>query len=73
LQYCNCLFSHRVFHDLMQRFYQSRRLPAHPEIIQTMQAAKLGISPATIERRAKTVYSWLSWVVGLVQANVDLA
>jgi len=71
LQYCDCLFSHRIFNELMHRFFRTGSIPSLPEIIQTLQAAKLGIARATIERRAKTVYSWLAWVAGLVQANVN--
>jgi len=76
LQYCNCLFSHRIFNELMQRFFQYGRLPALETIIQTMQFAQivqLDIAPATLRRRAQTVYSWLNWVASLVQSKINLA
>jgi len=76
LQYCDCLFSHRIFNELMQQFFRTGRMPVHAAIIQTMQTARLAqrdLAPTTLSRRAKTVYSWLNWIINLVQSKLDLA
>jgi len=76
LQYCDCLFSHRIFNELMRQFFRTGRIPVHVAIIQTMQTTRtvqLDLAPATLSRRAKTVYSWLSWVISLVQSKFDLS
>jgi hypothetical protein len=68
LAYCAQILSHKVFGDVLRKWFEKGNMPVTGDIIQIMKASNLYHveSDSTFERRSSTVKSWLNWILGLV-------
>ncbi len=68
LDFCRLILRHRVFADVLSRYFETGVMPSNSEITQFMKQAVIYKvkSDATFERRASTIRSWIEWIVGLI-------
>lgn len=68
LDFCHLILQHKVFADVLNRYFEKGVMPSYSEITQFMKKAnlyKIG-SNSTFERRASTIRSWIEWIVCLI-------
>ena len=67
MAFCECILSHKVFHDVMTFVCEAGRIPDKTKIVQLMKNTKLFNvdSDSTYDRRASTVRGWISWILSL--------
>lgn len=70
LAYCRCILSHKVFGEIFQGYLERGKMPSTEEIMETMKHSNLYhiMSDNTFNRRASTIKSWVSWMIGLTKA-----
>lgn len=68
LAFCSLILSHKVFYDVINKYFDSGVMPLNDEIIQLMKRSNLYKveSESTFKRRASTIRGWIEWIVGLV-------
>ena len=68
LAYCNCILSHKVFYDTLQKYLDNGKMPSTNDIINIMKCSKLYNvgSNSTFERRSSTIKGWLNWIISLI-------
>jgi hypothetical protein len=62
-----CMFERRVFNEAFQLYLKQYEKPSKEQVVEIMEAARLGISGTTIPRRAQTVLHWIDWVLKLTR------
>ena len=68
LDFCCLILRHKVFSDVLKKYFETGIMPSNSEIIQFMKQSNLYKveSDSTFERRASTVRSWIEWIVCLI-------
>lgn len=68
LAYCDCILSHKVFSDTLQKHFETGSMPSTGDIVEIMKQSNLYNmgSESTFERRSSTIKSWLNWIIGLI-------
>jgi len=68
LAYCNCILSHKVFAEILYKYFETGNMPSTEKVIQIMRHSNLHRikSDTTFDRRSSTIRSWLNWIVGLI-------
>ncbi len=68
LDFCCLILHHKVFSDVLRKYFETGIMPSNSEIIQFMKRSNLYKveSDSTFERRASTVRSWIEWIVCLI-------
>lgn len=68
LAYCDLILSHRVFNEILRKYFGRGVMPSEQEIIQVMKTSNLYNveSESTFERRSSTIRGWINWIIGLV-------
>ena len=68
LALCECILSHSVFHEALTSYFSTGYMPEIKDIITIIQRSNLKcpIFGDTLTRRASTIRSWLSWIIGLI-------
>lgn len=66
--FCFLILRHKVFVDVLKKYFETGIMPSNVEIIQFMKQANLyGVkSDSTFKRRAFTIRGWIEWIVGLI-------
>lgn len=67
LALCECILSHRVFHEALKLYFSTGNLSDINEIIIIMKESELYNidGEETFKRRAGTIRSWLNWIANL--------
>lgn len=68
LAFCECILSHKIFHDILRMSFESGKILPDNKIINMMkeyQLYNIG-STETFKRRAGTIKSWINWIINLV-------
>ena len=68
LALCELIMSHRVFHEAMTLYFSTGHLPEIRDItaIITRSDLQKPITGGTLPRRAKTLRSWINWIISLI-------
>ena len=68
LAYCRCILSHKVFYEVLKKYFNSGEMPNKNEIMQIMAKSNLNNikSNETFKRRSSTVKSWINWIISLI-------
>lgn len=68
LDFCYQILRHKVFADVLKRYFETGVMPSTDEITLFMKQANLYKveSDVTFKRRASTIRGWIEWVVGLI-------
>lgn len=68
LNFCKLILSHKVFSDVLKKYFETGIMPSNEEIMQYMKHANLYKveSEVTFKRRASTIRGWIEWIVGLI-------
>ena len=68
LAYCDCILSHKVFSDTLNKYFAIGNPPSRDEIICIMKQYDLyGVkADSTFERRSSTIKGWINWIIGLI-------
>lgn len=66
--FCRLILRHKVFADVLKRYFETGVMPSNDEIILFMKNANLYKveSDVTFKRRASTIRGWIEWIVGLI-------
>ena len=68
LAFCECILSHKIFNDVLQRYFSNGIMLDKNEIVKLMKQANLYNmeSDETFARRASSIKHWIEWIVGLI-------
>lgn len=68
LAFCRRILQHKVFADVLKRYFESGVMPSNGEITCLMKQSDLYKvkSDDTFKRRASTIRGWIEWIVGLI-------
>lgn len=68
LAYCKCILSHKLFADVLKKYFSCGIMPSTSSIIDMMKQSDLYNikSDSTFRRRAATIRSWINWIVSLI-------
>ena len=68
LAYCDCILSHKIFSDTLQKYLESGNMPPTSDIVNIMKNSNLHKieSDSTFERRSSTIKGWLNWIIGMI-------
>lgn len=68
LAFCQCILSHKVFHDVLNDYLSKGKMPEKYEIVKLMKRTNPHNvqSDETFNRRASTIRHWIDWIVGLI-------
>lgn len=68
LDFCYQILRHKVFVDVLKKYFETGVMPSTDEIILLMKQAALYKveSDETFKRRASTIRGWVEWIVGLI-------
>lgn len=68
LSFCFQILCHKVFADVLKRYFETGVMPSNKEITKIMKQAHLYKvkSDVTFGRRASTIRGWIEWIVGLI-------
>ncbi|MDD6396176.1 MAG: transcriptional regulator [Firmicutes bacterium] len=68
LDFCRRILRHKVFADVLKRYFESGVMPSNGEITRIMKQSDLYKvkSDDTFKRRASTIRGWIEWIVGLI-------
>jgi len=68
LQFAKAIISHRVFKDVLIKYFESAKPLSKEEIVAIMKKCDLYkvASPSTYNRRSSTISSWINWIISLV-------
>ncbi|KLA46502.1 type II restriction enzyme [Ligilactobacillus ruminis] len=61
------IFKHKIFHQLYEEIRKKGCLPDGKIVMKKMKDMNVCDSESTIERRSRTVISWLEWIFNLVE------
>ena len=68
LSYCKCILSHKVFSDILKKYFERGAMLSTNEMVQIMIDSNLYHigSGSTYKRRASTIKQWISWILHLI-------
>ena len=68
LDFCRRILRHKVFADVLKRYFESGVMPSSGEITRLMKQSDIYKveSDDTFKRRASTIRGWIEWIVGLI-------
>jgi len=68
INFCHQILQHKIFADILKRYFETGVMPSNDEITLYMKQANLYKveSEATFKRRASTIRGWIEWIVGLI-------
>lgn len=68
LDFCFLILRHKVFADVLNKYFETGIMPSNDEIILLMKQANLYnvASDVTFKRRASTIRGWIEWIVRLI-------
>ncbi len=68
LDFCYQILRHKVFADVLKKYFETGIMPTNDEITLYMKQANLYKveSDVTFKRRASTIRGWIEWIVGLL-------
>lgn len=68
LAYCDCILSHKVFRDTLDKYFKIGCMPATDDIVGIMKRADLYnvTSESTYRRRSSTVRGWINWIINRI-------
>ena len=68
LFYCRCILSHKVFYEILKKYFSEGEMPDRNYIIDIMKKSNLNDinSNETFKRRSSTIKSWINWIVSLI-------
>ena len=68
LSYCRCILSHKVFYEILKKYFSEGEMPNKNYIVDVMKKSDLNDinSDETFKRRSSTIKSWVNWIVGLI-------
>lgn len=68
LDFCCQILRHKVFADVLKKYFETGVMPSNDEITMYMKQANLYKveSDATFKRRASTIRGWIEWITGLI-------
>ena len=68
LALCECILSHKIFNEALALSFTMGGIPSIKDITAIVQRSGLSrpIAGDTLNRRAKTVRSWINWIIGLI-------
>lgn len=68
LTFCRLILQHKVFSDVLNKYFSTGIMPSKFEITRFMKHSNLYNveSDSTFKRRASTIRSWIEWIVELI-------
>lgn len=68
LEYCRCILSHKVFNEVLKKYFITGTIPNKDFVVQIMKTTNLYNveTDSTFRRRASTVLSWITWIIELI-------
>jgi hypothetical protein len=73
LSIAGCMLEHKVFRDVLRFHLEHGKMPDKADIVKIMKGANLHNIEAdtTYARRATTVSSWVNWILGLIDNDIN--
>lgn len=66
LAFAEYMFEHEIFNKLFQQTYRTGQIPDSNTVISLMRELNVCDADSTVNRRARTVISWLRWLLSIV-------
>lgn len=68
LDFCYLILRHKIFADVLKKYFETGVMPLNDEITLLMKQANLYKveSDVTFKRRASTIRGWIEWIIGLI-------
>jgi hypothetical protein len=63
------ILQHRVFGRTLRLYFNNSERPTVSNVVEIMRDERIAIDKTTMPRRAKTVLSWIDWILKLARPN----